>query len=132
MKTSYKFWYTIQEDDVHFSEVGVRFFEGDITTKDVTIIDRVSGQKTTIPVTRYRRFKQLKRSEIKHEKNRKIKIDENGNECLIYTPKDFGVISDIDELRAFFNKILNKDKDRTPEETQSETDVSKIKTKQNK
>lgn len=127
MKTSYKFWYTTQEDDGHFSEIAVRFFEGDIVTENVSIIDPVSREKTIMPVTRYKRFKQLKKSDVKHEKNRAVKIDANGNECFVYTPKDFGIVNDLDEIRAFLNGILKKDKDRTPEDSQKETDTGRLK-----
>jgi hypothetical protein len=127
MKISYKFWYVTREDDIHISEVAVRFYEGDITTKDELIKDEIIREDIIVPVTRYRRFKQLKKFEIKHEKDREHKTDLKGNECLVYTDKDFGVTDDLDDVRLFLNGVLNKDKDRQPEDTQKETKKNKLK-----
>ena len=121
MQTSYKFWYIKRENDIHISEVAVRFFEGEVTTEN----ERVDMD--IVPVTRYRKIKQLTKLELPHEKDRKHITDKNGKECLIYTDEDFGVTDDLDDVRLFLNGVLNKDKNRVPEEAQKETVKEKLK-----
>ena len=127
MKTSYKFWYIKKEDDVHISEVAVRFYEGENFDVNVVKVDPETQQRTTELVNKYMRTKRLSAKEVAHEEGRKTVTESNGNECFVYTPDDFGVTSDIDDVVAFLNGVLKKDKKRAPEDTQKETVKSKIK-----
>lgn len=96
MKTDYKFWYIKREDDVHISEVAVRFYEGEV----------INGK--------YVRSKRLSKKDVTHFKGKEIKKERNSNEAIIFTTDDFGVISTDEELRKFLNKELAKDKSREP------------------
>jgi len=127
MKTSYKFWYIKKDDDVHISEVAVRFYEGDNFDVNVIKVDPDTQERRTEIVNRYMRTKRLSSTDIAHEKGRKIVTESNGNECFIYTPDDFGVTSDIDDVILFLNGVLKKDKKRVPEDTQKETTKSRLK-----
>ena len=127
MLTSYNFWYVIKEDDVHISEVAIRFYEGDISTKNEKKHDPDPRLDSIAPVTRYRRTKRLQVEDLPHESNRRTKKENDGNDCFIYTNKDFGVTSDLDDIRVFLNKVLNKDKDRTPIDEQKEVEKAKVK-----
>lgn len=109
-KTSYKFWYIKRDDDVHISEATIRFYEGDITT--VNVMDLQT--KIASPVTAYRREKRLQAADLDHLGKRKIIKELCGDDCAVYTPKDFGVISTEAELAAFVNRELKKDKKRAP------------------
>lgn len=102
MKTDYKFAYILRKDDVHIDECGVRFYEGDITTED-----EKDFNGNIIPVTTYRRFNKIKE--------------------VVFTEKDFGVISSDDELRVFLNGKLRKDKTRVPVDEQNTLDIKKVK-----
>jgi len=103
MLTDYKFWYITKDDDGFIIKTAVRFYEGEINTRDE--YDDLS--RTLKPVTRYRRSKELK-----------IKT---------YIPNDFGSIKDDDELRVFLNGKLKLDTTRTPIDEQKETDLTKLK-----
>ena len=52
-------------------------------------------------------------------KDKKMKADKSGRDCVMYTADDFGVISTDDELRAFLNAELAKDSSRQPIPEQS-------------
>ena len=110
----YKFWYIKREDNIHISECAIRFYEGDITTEDEFNTDK----RKIEPVTKYRRTKRLLKSELEHLKDYNVKTESNGNEAVVFTSKDFGVITTDDELRLFLNEKLAKDKDREPIEEQ--------------
>lgn len=119
MKTSYKFWYvTTDTDSKIIKEVAVRFYEGDMSTKDEE--DVIDNKIAIIPVTKYRPIKILTKVELPHEGDRKSKKDLRGNDCFIYTDADFGVTTDLDDVRLFLNGVLGNDKDRTPNEHQAE------------
>lgn len=107
MLTDYKFWYITQQDDNQIVECAVRFFEGEINTKDEFIGDRIES------VTAYRRSKKLDPNKMNHVKHKRMKKDAGGNDCVIYDVNDFGVITTREELKAFMNLELKKDKDRT-------------------
>ncbi len=127
MKTSYKFWYIKKEDDVHISEVAVRFYEGDNFDVNVVRVDPETLERRTELENRYIRTKRLSLKDVPHEKERKVVTESNGNECFVYTPDDFGVTSDIDDVVVFLNGVLKKDKKRVPEDTQKETVKGKLK-----
>lgn len=107
--TDYKFWYIRRDDDVHISEAAIRFYEGDITTENEK--DSLTG--IIKPVARYRRSSRLQKEQLSHLGGKETKKEESGNDAVIYTPKDFGVISTDDELRSFLNRELKKDKKRS-------------------
>ena len=112
MKTDYKFWYIERLDDVHISEVAVRFSEGEITT-----LDEMDGDKL-VPVTRYRRSKRLQKEDMPHFDGIETKKELSGNDCFIFTDADFGVITTNSSLVEFLNKELEKDDSRNPIEEQ--------------
>ena len=72
------------------------------------------GNENPIPITRYRRIRRLKANELLHMKDKRVKKEDNGEDVIIFTKNDFGVISTDDELRTFLNKELAKDKIRVP------------------
>ena len=113
MLTDYKFWYIRRDDDGFITEAAVRFYEGEITTKNEKQIDDVIK-----PVTRYRRSKKLQDVELDHLNKPKIK-DSGGSDAVLYTSADFGQIKSDNELRLFLNQELSKDKIRTPIPEQS-------------
>ena len=121
MRTSYKFWFVTRQDDIHISEVAVRFYEGEVITQNEKV------DMDIVPVTRYRKIRQLTKAELPHEKDRTHITDKNGKECLIYTDKDFGVTSDLDDVVLFLNGVLKKDKNRLSNDTQKETVKEKLK-----
>lgn len=130
MKTSYKFAFIKRQDNIHISECGVRFYEGEVTTKDEK--DFLTGK--LIPITRYRISGRLQKEDLTHLKSNvtikdrdPITQELNNLDVIIYTSKDFGIISSNDELRVFLNSELMKDKNRTPEETQNTLDITKVK-----
>lgn len=90
MKTDYKISYIKRADDIHISECAVRFFEGKI--EDRSERDPLTDEEKT--VQRYARTKDL------------------GSK--VFTAEHFGKISTDEELKAFLNKELAKDKKRTP------------------
>jgi hypothetical protein len=90
MLTDYKFWYIRRNDDIHIDEIGIKVYEGDITTENE--YDSLSKEYT--PVTRYRRF--------------------NIIGTRRYTKDDFGLVSNERDLITFLNKELSKDRNRTP------------------
>lgn len=102
MKTSYKLWYVRRDDDVHISECAVRFYEGEIRQPELE----------TKP--RYIRSRQLLKKDLPHHKDRETINDSNNTEHIVFTDKDFGVISTEEELFAFLNTELSKDKKREP------------------
>lgn len=127
MKTNYKFWYITREDDVHISECAIRFYEGDDMQVDVPVDDTDPNNKTTKKEIRYVKTKRLQKADLPHFVGRKVKKEKSGDDCIVYTSDDFGVITDNDELRVFLNKELKKDKGRIPEDTQVEEDLVKLK-----
>ena len=123
MKTDYKFAYIKRHNNIHISECGVRFYEGDVTTEDET--DPITNE--VVAVTRYRRAKKLNKKDLKHIETKKFKPDISNGEIIIYTNADFGKISSDDELRVFLNGELRKDKGRTPIDEQNTLDITKVK-----
>lgn len=116
MLTDYKIWYIKRDDDIHISEVAVRFYEGEIST----LPENVGGEVQD--VTRYRRTKRLQTfddlqylaKDVGGQMVLKGLKEENGNTAVVYLPEDFGVIKTDDELRLFLNKELAKDPSREP------------------
>ena len=104
MLTDYKFWYIKNDGFGAIEECAVRYFEGDITT-----VDEPDEDNNLVPVTCYRRTKRVNPREMDHTKSKRIKKDSGGNDCVIYTRADFGVITTDDELRTFVNKEMEKD-----------------------
>ncbi len=124
MKTNYKFWYITRQDDIHISECAIRFFEGDISTKDEINIENPLGAK--ISVTKYRRIRRLQASDLVHL-GKPTRKELSGDDCIVYTSDDFGVIDDDDELKVFLNGELAKDPTRESNDFQIETDIVKLK-----
>ena len=117
MKTDYKIWYVIRNDDVHINEAGVRFYEGEVTTKNE--IDR-SDNDTVKSVTRYRRAKRLSHADMPHFRFRKVRKDAKGEDVVVFNVNDFGVISTDEELVTFLNAQIKKDKTREVVDEQDE------------
>ena len=101
--TDYKFWFIRRDDDGFITEAAVRFYEGD--HQPVTV-----GGETSI---KYVRAKRLKKNDLKHLDDKYVK-ESSGVDAKLYTPDDFGLIKTDDELRAFLNGELTKDKTRIP------------------
>lgn len=96
--TDYKFWYIQRNDAGQIMEAAVRFYEGDYVEKN--------GKQV------YVREKRLEDKDLKHLGNEKFMVEKSGDEAVIYTPVDFGVIYTDDELRAFLDREISKDKSR--------------------
>lgn len=110
MKTDYKFWYVKRDDDGFITEATVRFYEGDYGTKKKINYD--TGEYDD--VVAYIRTKKLTKNDLGYTKSKKFKADALGGDVLLYTPEDFGNINTDDELRAFMNTEIKKDKSREP------------------
>jgi len=120
MKTSYKFWYVHKSDDIHISEVAVRFYEGEMLAVQQEYLDVISNKITPIETVKYVRTKRLQKADLPHI-NTKFVQEEDSNDCAVYTSQDFGVTSNLDDVIIFLNKELAKDEIREPQETQKET-----------
>lgn len=109
MLTSYKFWYIRRDDAGFITDCAVRFYEGDITTE----LELNPKTNQIEPITRYRRFKKLNKTELVHLKAEFVK-DGFGKDCVFYTKKDFGEIKTDESLCSFLNNELLKDSIRIP------------------
>ncbi len=109
MEINYDLWFVRRDDDGGITEVGVNFFEGEVSEKDE--MDTVTNE--IIPVTCYRRVKKLHKEDMVFMGNRKTL-----KTAFIYTPKDFGAIKTDKELDTFLNTELDKDEIRTNHEWQ--------------
>ncbi len=109
MKCDFKFWYIKRDDNGFITEAAIRFYEGDITPENEfnLVADKV------IPVIRYRRFRRLQETDLTHL-GKTFAKELNGNNAVLYTPKDFGAIKTDNELREYLNKELAKDPIRIP------------------
>lgn len=125
MKTSYKFWYVSKNDDGFIDEVAVRFFEGILVTNVVQFEDPTTGEVSSREVEEYQRTKRLSKKDLPHIKNEAV-VEENGNECILYTDSDFGKTKDLDDVILFLNSELLRDKKRQAEDTQSVTIKSEL------
>lgn len=125
MKTSYKFWYVKKDDDGNIDEVTVRFYEGDIITETREITDPATKEVFTSDITEYKRLKRLQKSDLPHIKNEFVQ-EGNGNECVVYTNKDFGQTKELDDVILFLNSQLLLDPNREAEDTQSVVDIDKL------
>ena len=112
MRTDYKFWYIIRNDDGFITEAVIRFYEGDYQTK---VID---GEEKMVYV-RSKRLNQSKDFDLNHlakEVDGKLVVpiikEVNGKETVHYSPADFGQIKTDEELVAFLNTEISKDKGR--------------------
>ena len=112
MLTDYKFWYIRRDDDGFIEEAAVRFYEGEITTKNER-----DNDDNLVPVTKYRRSRRLGKNDLKHLDHKFVK-ESSGADAKLYTRTDFGTIKTDDELRAFLNSELAKNKGREPIEEQ--------------
>ena len=117
MLVDYKFWYVTKADDVHISECAVKFREGAI--QEVALEEGGTEE-------RYVKSKTLTEKDLAHL-GKGFKKNLSGENCKVYTAKDFGVITELDELRVFLNGELKKDKERTPVDVQNTLDISKVK-----
>lgn len=103
MKKDYKFWCIHREDDVHIDWACIRFYEGEYQKKK-------DDEGNDIDV--YVRTKKLKKADLSDLVGIKIKKDFAGNDTVLYTEEDFGIISTEDELKEFVNEQLAKIKGR--------------------
>lgn len=108
MKKDYKFWCIHREDDVHIDWACIRFYEGEY--QNVKRKDLRSGVE--YDSNEYVRTKKLQKVDLSDLGDIKIKKDSRGNDTVLYTSEDFGVISTEDELRTFLNEQLDKVKGR--------------------
>jgi len=99
-KSNYKFWFIRRDDDGFIEEAAIRFYEGDYDAEG-----------------KYVRSRRLDKNDLKHLDKKFIK-ESSGVDAKFYTRIDFGQIKTDDELRAFLNKELAKDKTRKPIEEQ--------------
>lgn len=118
MKIEFKYWYIKRADDVHISECAIRFHEGDVTTEDEPDFTYPANENL-VKVTRFRRFKRLQDSDLPQYATRKKIKELSGDDCIVFTSDDFGVISTNEELGKFLKKELEKDS-RTPIDEQLE------------
>jgi len=117
MRTDYKFWYITRDDDGYITECAVRFYEGEFKTvkqKDISDFDEKTGEFKEIDVLQYIRSKKLTKTDLPHITKGKTKNDNSGEEVIVFTSDDFGVISTDDELRKFLNREIVEDKVRQP------------------
>jgi len=106
----YKFWCINRNDNGQITWAAIRFYEGEyekIKRKDIdSEIEYESDE--------YVRTKKLQKVDLTDLGNIKIKKDAKGNDTVLYTTEDFGVISTDDELREFLNEQLDKVKGLEP------------------
>jgi hypothetical protein len=117
MIIDYRFWYIRRDDDVHISEAAIRFYEGDFRLKP--------GDD----VPTYARDRKLEVEDLPFLASRAVQPDADGGATFLYTEEDFGRISDDEELIAYLNKELRKDLTRNRLPSQSEEDVSVLRSK---
>lgn len=122
MLTNYKFAYILRKDDINIGECGVRFYEGEVSTKPElnTITQEIKD------ITRYRISRRLRGDELNHldgKRATEVFIDD----LVIYTKENFGNITTDDELRLFLNSELKKDSERSPQKEQNTLDITKVK-----
>ena len=120
MTIDYKFWYITRDDDGFIIEAAIRFSEGAVTTEDET-----DSNGNTAAVTRYRRSKRLTDSDLGFL-GTGFKQEQTGEYCKIYTPADFGDISDNNQLRVFLNGQLALDPARTPHAKQTTLNIEEV------
>lgn len=119
-QSDYKFWYIKRDDSGVITEAAVRYFEGTTTTTVVPATSPIVTGTTTIPAHStttaytYIRTKRLQQVDLTQFSTQTFVKEQNGNDVVIYTPKDFGSIKTDVDLRTFLNTQLAKDTTRTP------------------
>ena len=112
MKIEFKYWWIKREDDIHISECAIRFHEGEVTTEDEP--DSTDPENIKLKkVTRFRRSKRLQSIDLPQYANRKKTKELTGDDCIVFTTEDFGIITEDQELSKFLKTELKKDS-RTP------------------
>jgi hypothetical protein len=119
MLTAYKFWYIKRDDNGFITEAAIRFYEGELTTKN-EIDDSVVGNQTTKSVTRFRFDSRLSANEFNYLGVSTIK-EQSNKDCALFDQSHFGRIKTDDELRLFLNNQIAKDQTRTPIDQQNIT-----------
>ena len=99
----YKIWEEHREDNVHINWASVKFTEGEYQTQQ-------DDDGNDIEV--YVRTKKFKKVNLKDLGVIKTKKNTKGDQFVVYTDEDFGVISTHEELQQFLNKELDKIKGR--------------------
>lgn len=108
MLTSYKFWFIRRDDDGFITEVTVRFYEGQIKE-----VDEVNALTREIEKNmRYVRERRLLANELTHLASSESCKELSGDDCIIYTPSNFGQIKTVEELKVFLNSEIAKDVSR--------------------
>lgn len=111
MRTDYKFWYIKRDDAGLITEAAVRFYEGEYQTK---VVENDLGELEEKQV--YVRTKRLETlTDLQHlAKDGKLKgiTEQTDKKAVFYNQEDFGQIKTDNELRAFLNKEIAKDKGR--------------------
>ena len=100
--TDYKFWYIKRDDNGFITEVAVRFYEG-----EYQIVD---GEKTYVRIKRLESVLEL--AHLKKDGKIKGITEKTEKLCVYYDQSDFGQIKTDEEIRAFCNKEIFKDKGR--------------------
>jgi hypothetical protein len=108
MYIEHHIWYVRRTDDVHIDECAVYFYEGDIVSGENFDI----STKSMVPFTGYQKTRKLTQTDLPYFSN--FTKDSLGNDAVLFTPKDFGVISSDEELRIFLNNQLPNDPVRIP------------------
>ena len=121
MRTDYKFWYIKRDDDALITEVGVRFYEGEITSE---MEPGLKDEPT--PITRYRRTSRLNKDTLGYLADKEFTKEYNDNDCVVFTNKDFGPIKSEEELKNFLNSQLALDKNREPIDEQIDAKYNSI------
>ena len=110
--TDYKFWYIKRDDNGFVTEAAIRFYEGNIVTRD--IIDTLTtAHNSVISVTRYERSARLPKEALAHLGTDKFAQEVNGD-VAVYNASHFGSIKTDNELRTFLDNELAKDTQRIP------------------
>ena len=104
------------------TKCAVHFYEGEATTEN-----EFNEAFNLVPVTRYRRSKQLKQKDLPHFKDTKTCKDSNGYEYILFNEDDFGKIKTDDELRDFLDEELFKDTERDSIPEQDKRILNKVK-----
>jgi hypothetical protein len=123
MYISYKFFYVSKDNDSGLiTEAAVRFYEGE--DQEVEVTDPVTNEVTT--VTQYVRVNRLGHTDVP-EIGGTWRTDGDNQPISVFTPAQFGEISDEDELRLFLNQEMAKHETRPNAPPQDEvTDVTKV------
>lgn len=90
-------------------EVGIRLYEGDITTQNELYADESNPILRTVPVTRFRLLERLPRAKIPVRliKHVSSEYDDGGNVVIVVKPASLGMlVTDTDAMTSAINKLI--------------------------